>query len=342
MTLAKRLSKQAAPPPQRLVMFLAAVLGLLALAAAVVYLSPRPRSFAVDAQTRAVTFSFLGNSMNGWRLPGALVCLRKEVRSVASGDTAPDDAALCDPRLYELLRLGDIEMTWPDGTVVVLLRTGTGPVEILVSEIGASAPEVDGIALSRSSRIVVTDRGSLDNLILPFSATITIGGVPGPGSQDALISGTFEVREAMPTQERHVPLMTGPLFPGDQVRIVGDDTSNEASSNIDIPVYGFAVPRGIEPGLQVAAYTPPSRSALRLDRFAADPIFTVPTWIDRLVHDPILIGITAAAGIVGGLAGALNGILDLLRRPATASPREERPTADNRAPAPVRRPRKGR
>lgn len=269
---------------------------VLVLAALLAYLTPRPRSFAIEAQTRAVALSFAGGeAMNSWLLPDALVCVRHARRTAGEVPVSADDAKTCDPRLYDIAHPVNGQTTWRDGDVVSLARPGSGALEILVQKVGAQPPDVDGTALTESSRIVVPDGPSLDGLILNFAGHITIGDVPGPGSRHTLISGTYEVREAMPTQERPVPLLTGDLFPGDRIRILADGTENDVTS------YGFVAVQSGADALEVVAYSPAGDSVLRADRFGAKPILTTPTWIDRVVHDPILVAITTIAGIVGAI-----------------------------------------
>lgn len=271
------------------------------------YLAPRPRSFAVDAQTRGVTLRFSGGeSMNAWRLPDVMVCVRHDRRSAAAVAVTSADAALCDPRLYDIHRPATGEMTWREGDSITLSRAGRGPLILLVGETGPDTPRIDGVPITRSSRLIVPEGTSMEGLVLNFAARVSIGDVPGPGAHQTLISGRFEVREPMPTQQRPVAVMSGTLFSGDRVRIVDDTTG------ADIASYGFVVVQNGEDAMQVVAYSPPSNSALHVDRFAAGAVSTAPTWIDRVVHDPYLVAATAIMGVIAAalsLYGTINQML---------------------------------
>jgi len=303
---------------------------VLVLVLAALYLSPRPRSFAINATTRAIDLTVVGASMSTWRLPDVLVCTRRGERLQGPGPTDRDGLS-CDPRLYETSRVAELEMEWSPGTVLSVTRSGEGKaLEVFVRD--PAATSIDGTPLTAGSRLVVDGPAWAEGNSLTFSAQVVLGQVPGPGSQYNLMDGTFEIREATPTQSRAVPVMSGDLFPGDEVRIVGPEDDSVTS-------FGFIEPLDdSDPGFRVVAYTPPAQSVLRIDRFGAESIRVSPSWVDRALRDAIFTAVTTVSAFAGSVAALYAIVKGALSQPA---PKPEPETKSAARPSTRRKPAKG-
>ncbi len=296
------------------------VLSLVALlGSAMLVLAPNPRSFAVQAATRGLTVTVDHAAMSKWLLERALVCFRNDARVSA----APmQDGAVCDPGLYDVRSVRNLELEWASATQLQITRTGPkSPLTIRMVAPGAEPVLVDDRALSRADLVIVPSADWLDNGALTIAGDVRVGSRPGPGEAGIVMSGSYSVSERLVLAQRPVVLARGELFSGDEAQIRvrdGDDTK-------PAQVFGFIEPRNDgEAGFAVTLYSEVSDSILHVDRFGARGIETNPSWVDRALANPSLLGASAMLALASGLAnlGFLGRVMAWAwrRRDANATP----------------------
>lgn len=263
---------------------------------------PRDRSFIVEAETNGVEIAFDRQASSLWRLPRAIVCIRRP-RALRTAPPAPQGAP-CDARLFAAFEIEAAEIAWPPGSRVSVARHGRdAPLIVRVldqppgGEEGSTLPAtVRGEVLAAGSLIIVSAADWADSGALVFSGAVVAGAVPSAGARDLLIRGRYEIREQLLLRgDRPVRIADGDLLPGDQVAITTRDGRTSR------PVIGFLTQRdadGAVGGLHAVMYSPLGDTGMTIDRLGTERTIVGASWLDRATSDPLLIGLTALLAFV--------------------------------------------
>lgn len=256
------------------------------------YFTSTDRSFAISAQTKGIEIEFTNSISGAWRIPKAIYCMRREART--SGNSTNKWNEICNNRLYEVQQIPNFEISWPKGTKLRLSYfSETEQLEIFVTQEAENTINVNGKPLTKNSRIILQKSSWEKAGSFIFSGYATIGSVPSPGSFDYLISGRFEVWENLIFRSKPVLVNSGDFFPGDSVKIVGNNNYENTIVN------GFISPTiDISAGLQVQIYSPSGPNLLKTERFSTDSSYTSSSWYDRAINDPWLIGVYAILALM--------------------------------------------
>lgn len=273
-------------------------LGLILLVA-LLLLWPKPRTFAVQAATRGVSVVVNQAAMSKWLFGKAKVCFRNEVRPSAATGSVPYQGP-CDPMLYDVVTYDDLEVEWPNGIGLDINKAG--PVSPLIIQIDRDKVlplTVGDRAFGASDLLIVAGTDWLDGGTLTIGGNVIIGRPAGPGESGNLLSGSYRVSERLMLASGPVVLMKGDFFSGDQVQIL----SREKDMAAPAQVFGFIEPRDKgEAGFGVTFYSAASDSMLSIDRFGAVSIQVAPTWFDRFLVNPTLLGGSALLALISSLA----------------------------------------
>ena len=254
------------------------------------------RAYLVEADTQGMTIAFDRSAASSWRLTDVTVC-----RRLGQGEATDNRQRYCDARRFSEIALPSLEIDWPSGTRIEVERHRTdGALTIRIADTAERMPEAGGQKLAPGSLIFVASDGWAGTGALIFSGAATIGAIPGPGSRDLLLSGRYEIREALVGRSNPVTLREGTLSPGDSVTIVGADGATGAA------VSGFLLRRQSgDPwsGFKVTAFSPSADIGLRISRLNAEPAVVTASWADRALRDPWLLGLAALLGFVSTVVG---------------------------------------
>lgn len=286
--------------------WLAVALGLLMLGlAVVVMLYNDRRSFALQVQTHGMTVEFRGALARPWSLDGVILCLRR-----ARQPAAPAAQGSCDSRLYDERPLSSAAVEWPDGVMASLLHLPGGPgleVEILPRPDGdvATPLRIEGMDVPVHSRLIVPAEAWDSIGELPFSGFVVLGGAIESSVGDHLVGGRFEAREAPAFRHSPVAVTDGEFFTGDVVRLARNDPSAAVATGFIIPTHGDEKGNGFE----VIAYSGLGDGALEITRPGVAPSVIRPSWSDRALHDPIVLGATALLAFLLASAEVIKGMM---------------------------------
>jgi hypothetical protein len=265
---------------------------------AIAYFAASDRSFVLSAQTRGAKIEITAQSISSWRLDRAKVCVRIDRRSSGEGGD-PD----CDGRLFDIVDIAPLEISWPVGTVLALKQqSNSTPLEILLVDARQFPIDIGETALTRNSRIIVSGPDFAEAGSLLFSGYLGIGGMPRSGANDLMTSGRYEVHESLLFRNRPVRVAEGDFFSGDFVTVIDSD-------NEPVEVSGFVTnaPVGDKTGFELLAFSPAGNHRIEIDRLGARPTLIASSWLDRAVKDPWLLGLSA-------LIAAVLSIMELVRK----------------------------
>lgn len=281
------------------------------------------RSYVLSALTRGLELTFGNDIGNAWHLADATVCTLKGALPRRPDPSNKD--YVCDPNAFDIEVGKTAELAWPEGTTVSISRAADDLIQITV--LGVQDPKLqpnfDGISLSRGSLIILTENGFRKSAPMPFVGYLTLGLGAGPGKQADLVSGYYEVRETLPVRSKPEKVGVGDFIPGDSVvfiaRCAGNGVDNkrreclpkqsrrdQMSDMFPAVVQGFigAALDG-EKAFRTVAYVPSGQTIMRINRRALEPADIVPSWTDRAINDPWLIGFAAILGLLGALKGTI-------------------------------------
>lgn len=286
--------------PRRMARFAVLFLSFAAiLLLAVLLLWPNPRTFAVQAASRGVSVVVNQAAMSKWLFARAQVCFRNGVRPSATAIKVAYEGP-CDPLLYDVLTYDDLEVEWPNGIGLDINKAGPDSALIIQVDSEQQLPvDLQDRAFGASDLLIVGSRDWLDGGTLTIGGNVVIGKPAGPGESGNLLSGSYRVSERLMPATAPVVLMKGELFSGDQVQIL----SRGAGGIEEAQVFGFIEPRNNgEAGLGVTFYSAASDAMLSIDRFGAVSIRAMPSWFDRFLANPTLLGGTAILALISSLA----------------------------------------
>jgi hypothetical protein len=216
-----------------------------------------------------------------------------------------------------------------------------GGIQVTVLEVPVTPPSFGSTKLAVGSLMILPQTGFHTSVPLPFVGLLTIGLVTRPGRQAELASGHYEVRETLPLRKKSERVSSGDFIPGDSVAFivrcrkknsidkVPDDVDIECRRSVqpdESSDLGYAVVQGFigtpenaeDEAFRVVAYVPAGETRMRINRRALDPADIVPSWTDRAINDPWVLGCAAVLGLLGALKGFLLDGLLLLVEPNEA------------------------
>lgn len=293
--------------------YMAVALALLAAAILViVMLGNDRRSFALQVQTHGMTIEFLGALARPWSLDEAILCLR---RPRQSSPAEPGSAqSFCDSRLYDEKRLTSAIVEWPDGVAIGISHLPGGPgmeIDILPRLDGGEATRlrIEGMDVPVHSRLIIPAESWEVIGEIPFSGLVTFGGAVESSVGDHLVAGRFEAREAPAFRRSPVAVTEGTFFTGDVVRLSGPGRLDRVATGFMTPTHGDEKGNGFE----VIAYSGLGDSALEIARPGVAPSVIRPSWSDRALHDPVVLGATALLAFLLASVEVFRGIAGLWR-----------------------------
>ncbi|WP_299653882.1 hypothetical protein [uncultured Jannaschia sp.] len=290
------------------------------------YLLPRERSTFIEARTSIARLTIAEDS--DWRLPATAWCGR--VRASRNEDGQVPTGQICGVA-PEIAPPGAVDIRWPGGAVIELIRRGTGPLEIRVEDLPGGGP-IEAIGLQGSVRVspgvrAVMPADILQNLAaVPFAGTVEIGDRIESGANEILYEGRYQFRERLMARKSSDVVAADDLMPGDSVVIFDQNAENpmEVTGFVSPPepgekgflVIASAAQKGIWPALRVGRHG-----------FATSDI--VPGWTDRALADQFTLALVAILGFGAAIMTIIVGIHDLLAgRSSTAQPRSESAVAE--------------
>lgn len=289
---------------------LAVALGLLsATILVIVMLGNDRRSFALQVQTHGMTIEFLGALARPWPLDEVVLCLRRPRQAAAE---ARSGQPFCDSRLYDEKRLTSAVVEWPDGVAIGITHLAGGPgmeIDILPRADGGEATRlrIEGVEVPVHSRLIIP-ADSWDVIgEIPFSGFVTFGGAVESSVGDHLVAGRFEAREAPAFRRSPVAVTEGTFFTGDVVRLSGPGRLDRVATGFMTPTHGDEKGNGFE----VIAYSGLGDSALEITRPGVAPSIIRPSWSDRALHDPVVLGATALLAFLLASVEVFRGIAGL-------------------------------
>lgn len=245
------------------------------------------RSYVIQAHSHAATIEFHGSRSKPWQLPQAMLCLRREGRAAAAPAAGP-----CNPALFETVELAGVLIEWPNGIGIRATQgLGDAGLEIQITSLPPVAPgevpfSIDGHPVRVNSRLVIAGPDWRAGGALVFSGYMILGTLPGGVLSDHLIDGNFEVRETLSTGSPKT-VMRGDFFTGDEIRLVGPSPEDR------VPVTGFLSPARDEgTGFTVVGYSGLADSSMEIRRLGAEPSIIRPSWPDRALNDPLILGLS--------------------------------------------------
>lgn len=280
------------------------------------HLSVDARSYVIEARTHGLEIKFFASKSKQWFLPEETMLCHRGCRVLAA-----------DERLLE----------WQDGTTVALRPATPAGLEILILEpeppesdlpgsgksVEASRPlrtTIGAEELTPGMRLILPEEGWSGAGNLTFSGFTRIGSEVSSGLRDHLVSGSYQVREILPSywfRPSHRPAVTvleGKFFPGDEVTFLRP----KDGALVKTPLTGFVSPPPEEEDaawLQVVGYSPTMAGIfMRINRQGTEPSDIEPNWAHRAIKDPIALGLAALLTMAAAFAQIVATIVDLVPR----------------------------
>lgn len=289
-----------------------AVVGVITLFLAIIYMLPGDRSFLIDAKTLGLNIEFVEDaSINTWRLAeGAVLCRLAENSASASNDEA---SGVCPHAEFDVEVLQDsLGLTWPGGVRLDVFATLDGGLALMVVDLNSG----DAVELGRDLRpldiddiIVLPRKTFMETGSLPFAADLQVGTEASAGARTLLVSGEYVIREQLVGRSRLIEVATGTLHRGDRVSFVNDDKRKPVTS------FGFFASEPVSPPGQgqapfaLIAYTEMALSQMIIDRYGAQRSTMTSDWTQRAVNDPLLIGGTVFLTLVSLFISILSSLI---------------------------------
>lgn len=277
---------------------LVVLIWVFAVAAFVLLVAPRERTFLVEARAERLEVRGLGLAPGGsWDVSG--FCLAVDAPLLSD---APEAACAAPPRGARLQPA--------DGATAEIERLGTGALRIRIAapegagEEGALAtllvPEAPEEVLRGSSlRLVHPPRADGDEPVeIDFGGWATLGVLPEDRARGILLEGKVTGSVAGWLGAGRYEVLAADLARGDvaTMRAGRRWLGLFGPGECDARVRGFVrLPPGAEEGL-LFTYVG-CADALRIDRVAAR-FELVPTWAMRLLRDPLLLALAAVLGLL--------------------------------------------
>lgn len=261
------------------------------------YVLPQDRSVFIHARTEAarVTLTRATRPI----VPHASICMPAPRQRGGAVETSNASEGMCAPREKEYR--GRIGLVWPEGTELRLLRRGLGPLEIEAERftvIDRASARVGSLEINVVPQMrLVIDAKALGRLgAMAFEGRATMGQELSDGNGAVTLDGGYELRETLLGRDRPVLVGSGPLMPGDVVRILNGSGEPIASRN-------FITPAGADDSgfvMVASAGTASANVILDLTRHGYAPTTIEPRWYDHAAADQLVYALVAVLGV--GLA----------------------------------------
>jgi len=302
---------------------------------AIIYALPQERSFLIDAQTTGIKIVYDGSARTAWRMSQVVVCIRKsKPNSYVSAITHK----ACSAQVYEVNLLKSLNFVWPAGSKIQITATEDSGLVVDILDVPKNDPYPLGVNRSKvtaKGRIVIpgeTFRGAGG---LVFSGFVDIGAVPKAGILGLLQAGRYEIRETLPLRSSPITVSSGDLYGGDSITIMKSQGDKETPQT----TFGFITAgKAGETAFNLVAYSALAHSYMRVSRFSSAPATVAPSWADRAIRDPYLLGVTAFLTLVAILVSIVSDLPRVFSRPdvetkpqSTADPDQSNPPQVARA-----------
>jgi hypothetical protein len=316
-----------AAPNRRLVLWRGAVGLIVAAALFLVWLTvaSKDRSYVLNVESFGADITSAGLALSDWRLgPGTFVCARMPspppVQSILT--------SACDPGAFAVAQVSrSLEFGWDEGTRLLIGIAGAGDLTVDLAQVPDGGVDIGlvekdfwpgstktSLKLQQFSRLIIPRPVLAMSGALPLSGRIVVGSVADAGSTRLLDSGRYAVRERLVGSASLTTIKEGELAFGDRVSFHAHASGRDATNAYGYLSANVSSDRG-DSGpnpFRMVVSTAPGRGLLRIERLGTNPTEIEPTWTDRALRDPVVLGLTALlslAGIVMTLAAESRALL---------------------------------
>ncbi len=270
-----------------------------------IYADQHKRTFLVTAETYGAEIAFDGSARSAWHLEQTVLCIRRprQASTIASATQSS-----CQSALYDVAKVRSLPLVWEPGTVLLFTAGPGGGLEIDVRALPGGEPAVTGdypLEITVGSRLLLTRNAFRASGGLVFSGTVTIGALSRAGARGLLRSGRYEVRETLPLRSTGIAVAAGTLYSGDSVTVFGTD----GGAPVPQKAHGVISPGpAVDDAFNITSYSALGRTRLVVERFGTEPTTIVPSWADRAIRDPYVLGATAVLTLTAILFSLITGI----------------------------------
>lgn len=296
----------------------------------VYYVWPRRQSFLVDARTDILTITTGNETAEIWELEDVSICRQappSQLVPIAPSDGVvrhSDPQAFCTAEGYELVKIDQLEVSWPIGTTIVIRleqdRVGgtrsasdgapNHVIEVKVEKLASAEPfAVEGVSIPNGTLLRFPARVLNDLGVLRIAGKIRLGQTATQGTRLMLRDGTFEIKERFAFLDAPLVVNSGLLLLGEEVEVV-------PSRKSEAPLLSRAfvsIPEGNLTGLRVVLTTSPVHSRLERKRAYGYAIATS-NWMQRIQADPYPVVLATLLSLLGGAIAVAQSFVQIRRQ----------------------------
>ncbi len=279
---------------------------------ALFYALPRPKSFTISAVSEHLDIDTVSEGAPEWTILGLQVCF-----AGLSPDPRTRPVQDCDRNHYRT-EIFDNEQTlrWTDDYQLEIRSFDDKFLFVYVNRRDGDQPVSLAGHMIKDGSILFIPLDGAERPILPLRGYITLGESPTRSDAMLLLSGSYEIRQALRKRSGIHVVASGDFVAGDSISLVRDGPpllalpfleqgARRESDRIVTRLFLSGLNTG-QPGFGLVATTDLSYGNLLVTRVGGQPTEIAVSATQRLLADPIPVAVATLLGLMATIFALIN------------------------------------